>query len=459
MTDLAPVHLVPSDIGIRSFANVGSDSLAECNRLLDKNHRDFHMFIRDTAGHNHIVHAILAVMALGGSPQQLQDRFDEAAGMQRPLPKLDTELLGELDDPDIFYANLSERNQYTTFLTFFERKMAEKGWKNVLQEYLFARTKVADAMLTRLYEGAYHALIHLGYGVEFKSSSIIAEALGQAAAHDDSGIGTLFRNAEEEAVYQYPTPKGKSLIQLMNEVRANETIRSAPRWTDYGNKMRDGIVGRACEPMSTLVAQFQILPNEDELERRTAEMISVCAYLSGAAQREGRKRKIDFFHMHALNSSIFFTVLIRQDWIRLEDRVRLVERKARLDLAWYAVAGSAALDGAAITNYSGDSNGLGWDELFVAVNKEPDDGHSSKFLRALKNGEMVARRYEEGEWADYFPMKGDMWLKLARMCQDSTTGLPTDLKWVPFTGFEQPWKRADLAEPGSGDTTEKVALY
>ena len=56
-------------------------------------------------------------------------------------------------------------------------------------------------------------------------------------------------------------------------------------------------------------------------------------------------------------------------------------------------------------------------------------------------------------------MKGDMWLKLARMCQDTTKGLPTDLKWVPFTRFEQPWKRADLAEPGSGDTTEKVSLY
>ena len=99
---------------------------------------------RDTAGHNHIVHAIFAVMALGGSPQQLRDRYDDGATMQRPIPKLGTELLEKLEDPDTFYANLSERAQYHTFQTFFERKMAEKGWRNVLQEYLFARSKITD---------------------------------------------------------------------------------------------------------------------------------------------------------------------------------------------------------------------------------------------------------------------------------------------------------------------------
>ena len=61
-------------------------------------------------------------------------------------------------------------------------------------------------------------------------------------------------------------------------------------------------------------------------------MISTYTYFAGAAQREGRKRKIDFFYIHNVTSSIFFTVLIRQDWIKLEDHVRLVEWKASLDL-------------------------------------------------------------------------------------------------------------------------------
>jgi hypothetical protein len=316
----------------------------------------------------------------------------------------------------------------------------------VIQEYVFARTQLADEMLARMYEGAYHPIIHLGLGIEFQQPAIVAEALAQAASHDNSHIGTLFRNAEAEAAIVYPTAKPKPMIDLIHEVRANETIRSAPRWSDFGNKMRDGVIGRAGESMQSLAAQFRIRKDEKELARRTAEMISTCAYFAGAAQHAGRKRKIDFFYMHNVTASFFFTVLIRQDWIRLEDRVRLVEWKARLDLAWYAVSGSAALDGSAISGYSDpESDGMGWAELFSAVNQEHDDGHAAKFIRALKNGEKEAAEFEQGEWEAYFPMKGEMWLKLARMCQDTTKSLPTDLKWVPFTGFEQPWKRPDLA--------------
>jgi hypothetical protein len=36
-------------------------------------------------------------------------------------------------------------------------------------------------MLARLYEGAYHPIIHLGLGIEFQQPGIIAEALAQLA--------------------------------------------------------------------------------------------------------------------------------------------------------------------------------------------------------------------------------------------------------------------------------------
>ncbi|KAH8807229.1 hypothetical protein F5884DRAFT_673432 [Xylogone sp. PMI_703] len=446
ITTTSPIRLSPSHLGIIKVTDIPSNSVEECNRLLQENHEKFHVFFRDTAGHNHISHSLLTILALGANPQELQDRYDDGTPIQRAIPDIDQALLEKLSDSETLYKTIGEITQYHTLLEFFQREIGAKGWKEVIQEYLFARTKVADTLLARMYEGAYHPIIHLGLGVEFQQPSIIAEALAQAASHDNSNIGTLFLNAEAEAAIAYPTAKPKPMIQLINEVRANEAIRSAPRWTDFGNKMRDGIIGRAGEEMQTMASQFRIRKDEKELERRTAEMINTCAYFAGAAQREGRKRKIDFFYMHTVTSSIFFTVLIRQDWIKLEDRVRLVEWKARLDLAWYAVSGSAPLDGNAISTYSNpESDSMDWEDLFSAVRKEHDDGHAAKFIRALKNGEDVSREYESGEWEAYFPMKGDMWLKLARMCQDTTKGVPTDLKWVPFTGFEQPWKRPDLA--------------
>ena len=405
------------------------------------------MFFRDTAGHNHIVHSLLTLIALGASPQELRDRYDDGVPIQRAIPAINAALLEKLTDVEVFYSNIGEITQYHTFLEFFKRQIASKGWKEVLQEYVFARTKLADEMLARMYEGAFHPIIHLGLGIEFEQPLIIAEALAQSASHDDSHIGRLFRNAEAEAAIVYPTAKPKPMIDLIHEVRANDTIRNAPRWSDFGNKMRDGILGRAGESIQSLAAQFRICKDDEkELTRRTAEMISTCAYFAGAAQHVGRKRKIDFFYMHNVTASLFFTVFIRQDWIKLADRVRLVEWKARLDLAWYAVSGCATLDQSAISEYSNpESDGMGWAELFSAVNQEHDDGHAAKFIRALKNGEKEAAEFEQGQWGSYFPMKGDMWLRLARMCQDTTKGLPTDLKWVPFTGFEQPWKRPDLA--------------
>ncbi|KAK8076000.1 Oxidoreductase AflY [Apiospora phragmitis] len=446
-----PITLSPDHVGMVGVPNITPESLEECNRLLQKNHEEYHMFFRDTAGHNHIAHSLLTCLALGASPQELQDRYNDGTPIQRPMPEIDGDLLEKLSNPDVFYGALGKITQYHTFLEFFKREVAARGWRAVIQAYVFARTPVADAILARMYEGAYHPIIHLGLGVEFEQPSIVAEALAQAAAHDDSHIRTLFASAEAEA----GIAQAQALIELVHEVRRSDAIRTAPRWSDFGNKMRDGVVGRAGEEMSTLAAQFRIRTNgsaeegERELERRTAEMVNVAAFFAGAAQREGRRRKIDFFYMHAVTSSIFFMVLIRQDWIALADRARLVEWKARLDLAWYAVAGSAPLDEAAVSDYvggPGSSDGMGWPELFRAVNQEHDDGHAAKFIRALKNGEDVCRKYEEdGEWAAYFLMKGDMWLRLARMCQDTTKDLPTDLKWVPFTGFEQPWKRPDLA--------------
>lgn len=214
--------------------------------------------------------------------------------------------------------------------------------------------------------------------------------------------------------------------------------------------MRRGIVGGALEPMSSLAAQFRIGLNEEDLNRRTAEMANVCAFFAGAAQRLGRPRKIDFFYMHSVTSSIFLTVLINEDWIKLEDRVRLVEWKARLDLAWYAVCGCALLDAVNIASYSSpESDDMGWDEISRAVIRKHDDGHAAKFVRALKSAEEVSSGYVMDWDETYFPLRGNMWLKLAHLCHDYTTNMGVDLKWVFFTGFGKPWDRPDLQAQAS----------
>lgn len=92
--------------------------------------------------------------------------------------------------------------------------------------------------------------------------------------------------------------------------------------------------------------------------------------------------------MHCVTSSILMSVLNRQGWIKLEDRIRLVEWQTRLELAWYAACGSPALDEKLITNYSNPaSDKINWDRAFVASRQEHDDGHIAKLMRAPTNGQ------------------------------------------------------------------------
>ncbi|ORY69641.1 uncharacterized protein BCR38DRAFT_419681 [Pseudomassariella vexata] len=447
---LPPIQLSSSHLGVFKAGDIVPGALEECNGLLEKNHEAYHIFFRDPAFHNHMVHSLLTCLTLGAPPDVLQDRYNDLVPIQRKIPEIDTVLLEKLSDPDVLHASIGQIHQYHTFLAFFKREMASKGWKEVVQEYLFSRTKLADRMLAQILEGAYHPIIHLGFGIEFDQPAIVAEGLAQAASHDRMNIETLFFKAERLASDSglSPSLKPKPLVQLAHEARTNDKLRTAPRWSDLGNKMKDGVVGRALDEMAHLAAQFRIPLTEKDLDRRTAEMVSTCAYLAGSVHVAGRQRKIDFFVMHSVTSSIFCTVVARQGWIALADRVRLVEWKARLDLAWYVATGCGPLDDNGISGYASPENeDMEWEELFYQVVRESDDGHAAKFIRALKNGEETGKAYENGEWGDFFPMKGDMWLKLARMCQDTTKGLPWEIKWVFFAGFEEGWKRPDLADP------------
>ena len=438
------ITLSPQHVGILGDADVSSESLREANRLLQMNHDKWHIFFREMTGHNHIVHSILSNLALGAKPNDIQRAYDDGVVIQRAIPEVDDEIADQLHDYEKLDDLVGNSNLYSTFLAFFQGEIDKHGWKQVVTNFVFSRTPLAEKMLVKMYEGMYHPLIHLGLGIEFEQPGIIAEALAQAASHPDGHINKLLLGSETVANTQDIPERPKSLMELVEEVRSKKTIYEALRFEDHWNRMSDGIMDRASGEFAPIAAQFRIRP--EDLERRTAEMISVDAYVAGASQRPGKKPKIDFFLMHTVTSSIFFSVFIKQDWIKLEDRIRLVEWKGRLDLALYAFTHCPDLHEELITKYYSDyTKNMKWTELYGVVSKEHDDGHLAKFVRALRNGESAVKPYENGDWGDYFPVNGDMWLRIARTAVDSTRNVHnTDFKWIFGTGFDEAWNRPDL---------------
>ena len=73
---------------------------------------------------------------------------------------------------------------YQGYVTFFSKKISEKGTAGTLEEFVFSEKynfqKGRDAntqpeMLTRMFDGLFHSLIHAGYGLEFGLKGMVAE--------------------------------------------------------------------------------------------------------------------------------------------------------------------------------------------------------------------------------------------------------------------------------------------
>src|SRR3954471_11617014 len=115
-----PISLSKEHVGIARVPDIPTSSLEESNRLLQKNHEEWHMFFRDTAGHNHIVHSLLTILAMGAGPEELKARYEDGVSIQRAIPSVDFELLEKLrskDGSDALYNSIvGHVHQYHTFL-------------------------------------------------------------------------------------------------------------------------------------------------------------------------------------------------------------------------------------------------------------------------------------------------------------------------------------------------------
>jgi hypothetical protein len=223
---------------------------------------------------------------LGASPEIIKSQYDLNKSYQRPAEKLEEKVVQEMHDPAKFKECLGKEEYYHDFLVFFQREIEAKGVEEVLNEYLFKRDERAEDLLVRTFAGMYaiiwnlmyaymthipgflHPLIHLGFGVEFNQPAIVAEALAQAAIHT-AWIGPLFLESEK-AAKQNRNPS-KSLVQLLDEIRADKELSSAAHFDDP-NKIRDGILARSPDRMLKYASQYSV--KEEELEEKTAEMIN-----------------------------------------------------------------------------------------------------------------------------------------------------------------------------------------
>lgn len=136
------------------------------------------------------------------------------------------------------------------------------------------------------------------------------------------------------------------------------------------------------------------------------------AYFTGSAIRPNKQINFDFHYMHMVTSSIFLSVLVRQDWLSRESKAKFLTWQGRYIVCIYASRHCPKLYPDEIVNYRPLHSPSDWQSLFQRARQYKDDGHAAKFVRSLANGERRCKPYEEKQ---VFPLKHDMWLQLANM--------------------------------------------
>lgn len=152
-------------------------------------------------------------------------------------------------------------------------------------------------------------------------------------------------------------------------------------------------------------------------ETRTNRRVTT-VYFTGGAQHPPKVVKFDFYYMHCVNASIFFSSFLHQFSLSVENQIRLLEWKGRIDLAMYASRRAPEPLMNEITRYqpkisSGEGGEDPWANIIDRVIRHEDDGHASKLIRALAHGQKACAPYAERD--EDFRIKNAMWLQLGHM--------------------------------------------
>ncbi|KAL4917425.1 hypothetical protein BDW62DRAFT_201857 [Aspergillus aurantiobrunneus] len=398
----------PGNTHVEGLTQESADRVSE---LLMINYARYHTLFDAVGFHNHTVHHMLTLFALGATPDEIRAMYDLNIGYQALVQYRPASVVVQLRDRTFFKQCIGDLSYYDSFLRFFQDEIAQRGVPDVVNEYLFSGDEVSNDILGRMHSGFLHPMIHLGCGLEFNQPLLVAEALAAGCVHDDWPNSFLFPTEERQKMH--PETPSKPMLEVMADLHSDPVIRNAVQLTDPLNKISDGLLAKVCDGMVPYLARYRVTPTDEELQRQTVDMVHTCAYMVGAAQCPGKVEALDFVMLHTLTLSVFYTTFLAQNWITNENKARLLHFKVWGDLVTYAGCGCATLYADRITEYHPKRPSEGWGELIHRASVYGDDGHISKVTRALLHAESLP------DPRPGFPLRKQDFVRMAHLSLDS----------------------------------------
>lgn len=408
--------------------DVTEESTRVCAELILKDAEEHHVFFNDKGFHNHLIHQVVADWSMGATPSRLRDIFDKLKPTMRDAgPK------GIAEDFD-YVKCLGKEEYYQSYFAFFKQQVSERGIKDTVQHYIF---RSEGSMLVRLVSGAYHPMIHLGYGVELACPTLVAEGLAQCAVHGPSaralfpeGVQMLraLRIYEQAGDKKQPA---KTALDLASKLREDSRLDDAITFDESPKFKKLLAKSKPVDVILEYVDAWRIESHDhDHLVAKAGELMALGAAVYAGPQRREKAACLDFFLMHALTSSLFLPAYV--ELLAPEDSVKLMTAKLAVDLAYYVSRNRPKLD---IDQFRGVDALRTWGELFDAAIAH-DDEHVPKAVRGLLQALIYGGHYVDDEDAD----------KIFRGMAELT--LEADGEWnQDGIGFDQVWKDVPDHEP------------
>jgi len=356
--------------------------------LLEENHIKHHAFFNEKGFHNHLVHAVLASYSLGATPDRLRAIYESHAKEQRPVGSVKKNFTrGD------WKSEVGKEEYYASYLEFFRQEVPKLGRVEAIIKYAFDTDVIG-----RTFSGAFHPLIHLGYGVDFGIDAIVAEGLAMMAITSTMmapfvvAPATTLENLATKVVSHLSVSEPTShktiadILTCLREDRELDNVTSYPE----SNKTMDVAKSKvAASKIQKFLSEWKVEETTEDIDLKAKDLYKACVLAVGGTGLRNGKVKQDFFLMHALTSVLYVHKLAHA--LPPSYAVSLLTSHLGVSLAYYISRGRPPVDVDALMNYHG-KRALDTSNPWLSIIKgaiEIDEVHVTKVVRSCALGDLL----------------------------------------------------------------------
>lgn len=208
-------------LAIPGISKESRDTAAE---LLEQSHIKYHCFFNEKGFHTHLAHGVLAAYSFGARPDRLREIYEYHATSQLPIGSVE-KVFTQSD----WKSELGDRKYYASYLEFFQNEVKLLG-----RVAAFGRYALDPDMIARSFSGAFHPLIHMGYGFDFEVDGVFAQGLAMAAVTSTLMAPFVVRpaNAIEKVTAKVATQLSlsksadtpKTIVDILTNIREDHDL-------------------------------------------------------------------------------------------------------------------------------------------------------------------------------------------------------------------------------------------